>query len=318
MIGDDDDQTPPTTLTSSSKNENEDKTMTDVEEVIIPSKKHLAMKKLLSSQSNISGFPVPPIGLPNYQQTPLNPLQPKLSSSKPSDIPIDEDEIVVVDEEDEVVPIVPKNLFCNRKMAKPRTKLSQQLLKSKMNLQQQKVQNPGPESQDSGEELNGPEIKRKITSRKSEGVCKFSWTSSSTSSRTLSANTGGRSGYSTYNIGATQQWDLNDRYWERFSVTFVTSCAEEVPEAVAVDICEALKIWKQPKAFDLQAKRRYTVLLRRGPLKEGKMPGGGPSQKGEGPDKFRIVIGLGKCFFSILNFYLLLKNFFRFSQQQLS
>lgn len=128
-----------------------------------------------------------------------------------------------------------------------------------------------------------------------------SFSSSSSSPWTTSgAGLGGRGGYSTYNIGATQQWDLNDRYWERFSVTFVTSCAAEVPEAVPVDICEALKIWRQPKAFELQAKRRYTVLLRRGPLKG---EGSGGSSKGDkggrssGPERraherFRIVIGI--------------------------
>ncbi len=130
-----------------------------------------------------------------------------------------------------------------------------------------------------------------------------SFSSSSSSPWTTSgAGLGGRGGYSTYNIGATQQWDLNDRYWERFSVTFVTSCAAEVPEAVPVDICEALKIWRQPKAFELQARRRYTVLLRRGPLKG---EGSGGSSKGDkggrssGPERraherFRIVIGIGK------------------------
>ncbi|KAH9396787.1 hypothetical protein TYRP_003085 [Tyrophagus putrescentiae] len=135
---------------------------------------------------------------------------------------------------------------------------------------------------------------RKATASSHQVPIGSSFSSSSSSPWTTSgAGLGGRGGYSTYNIGATQQWDLNDR------------CAAEVPEAVPVDICEALKIWRQPKAFELQARRRYTVLLRRGPLKgEGSGGGGGGgSSKGDkggrtsGPERraherFRIVIGI--------------------------
>ncbi len=211
-------------------------------------------------------------------------------------------EDILIDSDDEIiVPIVPRNSHPDRKMVKARTKHGRSATPILPVLGEEDHQNREDEIEvDEDEEISMFQSSPShIRTRKSQG--------SSSSSSPWTTSSGGRScGFSTYNIGATQQWDLNDRYWERFSATFVTSCAEDVPEAVAVDICEALSLWKQPKAFELQAKRRYTVLLRRGPLKsatskettesgdKSKCKSGNQKATQRTHERFRIVIGLGK------------------------